>query len=210
MLDNLDTKTVSIAAIVIMLAISAFFSIKKRTMFKRLQQLMAQERWDEFDRLLNSKLAAFLYPEYNRTYLKLNACLIREDTATARQIFDELLGRKLPKMQRVDLIIKAFNFFVSQNDKKRSKELLAEIESFDDEKIGPVAHECRLMYDTIILKSTANIKELEREAEGDDMLKRGRMEYLLALQYGNKGDDAKRDEYLERAAKDSYAPGGAQ
>lgn len=210
MLDNLDTRAISIGAIVIMIAISAFFSIKKRTMFKRLQTLMAQEKWDEFYALLDSKLAAFLYPEYNRTYLKLNSYLMREDTKSAKKIFDDLLERKLPKMQRIDLVIKAFNFYISQNNGKRAKELLAEIEANDDEKMKPVAHECRLMYDTVIGKSSANIEELEREIEGADTLKRGRLEYLLALQYGNKGDKAKHDEYLERAANDTYAPGDGQ
>lgn len=210
MLDHLDTRTVSIAVIVIMLAISAFFSIKKRSMFKRLQTLMAQEKWDEFYTLLDSKFAAFLYPEYNRTYLKLNSYLMREDTANAKKIFDDLLERKLPKMQRIDLVIKAFNFYISQNNGKRSKELLTEIEAHDDEKMKPVAHECRLMYDTVIRKTSANIEELEREIEEADTLKRGRLEYLLALQYGNKGDKAKHDEYLDRAANDTYAPGDAK
>ena len=49
-----DSRTLWTAVVIICIAISVFFSVKKRTTFKRLQQLMAAKQWDEFDRLLDA------------------------------------------------------------------------------------------------------------------------------------------------------------
>lgn len=82
---------------------------------------MAAKQWDEFDRLLDGKLTSMLYPRYNRDYLRLNSYLLREDHKRADEMFDLLLGLNLPKMQRVDLVIKAFNYYVGQEDRKRPR-----------------------------------------------------------------------------------------
>lgn len=157
-----DSRTLWTAVVIICIAVSVFFSVKKRTTFKRLQQLMAAKQWDEFDRLLDGKLTSMLYPRYNRDYLRLNSYLLREDHKRADEMFDLLLGLNLPKMQRVDLVIKAFNYYVGQEDRKKSKELLHEIKGFEGGQAEAVAHECQLMYDTMILKRHNDIPELER------------------------------------------------
>ena len=193
-----DSRTLWTAVVIICIAVSVFFSIKKRTTFKHLQQLMAAKQWDEFDRLLDAKLTSMLYPRYNRDYLRLNSYLLREDHERA----DEM-----PKMQRVDLVIKAFNYYVGQEERKKSKELLHEIKGFEGGQAETVAHECQLMYDTMILKRHNDIPELERmlKEAGDDPVKRCRLEYLLALQYKNKGDEAKFQEFLEKSGQHSMA-----
>lgn len=63
------------------------------------------------------------------------------------------------------------------------------------------------MYDTMILKRHNDIPELERmlEEAGDDKVKSCRLEYLLALQYKNKGDEAKFQEFLEKSGQHSMA-----
>ena len=208
-----DSRTLWTAVVIICIAVSVFFSVKKRTTFKRLQQLMAAKQWDEFDRLLDGKLTSMLYPRYNRDYLRLNPETRRlikvtpDDAEETARMFDLLLGLNLPKMQRVDLVIKAFNYYVGQEDRKKSKELLHEIKGFEGGQAEAVAHECQLMYDTMILKRHNDIPELERMLEdvGDDPVKRCRLEYLLALQYQNKGDEAKFQEFLEKSGQHSMA-----
>ena len=201
-----DSRTLWTAVVIICIAVSVFFSVKKRTTFKRLQQLMAAKQWDEFDRLLDAKLTSMLYPRYNRDYLRLVKVNPADAKATS-EMFDLLLGLNLPKMQRVDLVIKAFNYYVGQEDRKKSKELLHEIKGFEGGQAEAVAHECQLMYDTMILKRHNDIPELERMLEdvGDDPVKRCRLEYLLALQYQNKGDEAKFQEFLEKSGQHSMA-----
>ena len=72
-----DSRTLWTTVVIICIAVSVYFSVKKRTTFKRLQQLMAAKQWDEFDRLLDSKLTSMLYPRYNRDYLRLISYLLR-------------------------------------------------------------------------------------------------------------------------------------
>ena len=162
---------------------------------------------EEFDRLLDGKLTSMLYPRYNRDYLRLNSYLLREDHERADEMFDLLLSLNLPKMQRVDLVIKAFNYYLGQENREKSKELLHEIKGFEGGQAEAVAHECQLMYDTMILKCHNDIPELKRmlKEAGDDPVKRCRLEYLLALQYQNKGDEAKFAEYLEKSGQHSMA-----
>ena len=166
-----DSRTLWTAVVIICIAVSVSFSVKKRTTFKRLQQLMAAKQWDEFDRLLDGKLTSMLYPRYNRDYLRLNS------------------------------------YYVGQEDRKKSKELLHEIKGFEGGQAEAVAHECQLMYDTMILKRHNDIPELERMLKdaGDDKVKSCRLEYLLALQYKNKGDEAKFQEFLEKSGQHSMA-----
>lgn len=85
--------------------------------------------------------------------------------------------------------------------------MLHEIKGFEGGQAEAVAHECQLMYDTMILKRHNDIPELERmlKEAGDDPVKRCRLEYLLALQYQNKGDEAKFAEYLEKSGQHSMA-----
>ena len=58
-----------------------------------------------------------------------------------------------------------------------------------------------------VLDEVIGRAELERMLEdvGDDPVKRCRLEYLLALQYQNKGDEAKFAEYLEKSGRHSMA-----
>lgn len=205
---NIDTKVLWIIVIVIALAISLFFTVKKRTVYKRLQQYMAEERWGDFERLLDGKLTSMLYPRYNREYLRLNSYLLRENYADANKLFDELLQLKLPNMQRVDLVIKAFNYFVGRENRTRSKELLDEIMTYQGERVEPIQAECQLMYDTVILKHSDDIADIERQIKDADTAKRGRLECMLALQYRNKGDMDAFNEHVKKAAEDSFVPGG--
>lgn len=204
-----DTKILWIIVIAIALAISLFFSVKKRTVYKRLQQYMAEERWGDFERLLDSKLTGMLYPRYNRDYMRLNSYLLREDYADANKLFDELLQLQLPNMQRVDLVIKAFNYFVGRENRTRSKELLDEIMTYQGDRVEPVQAECQLMYDTMILKRSDSIDAIKSQIANADAAKRGRLEYILALQYRNKGDMDAFNEHVKKAAEDSFVPGGA-
>jgi len=64
------------------------------------------------------------------------------------------------------------------------------------------------MYDTMILKRSDSIDALTKQIGEVDGAKRGRLEYLLALQYRNKGDMDAFNEHVKKAAEDSFAPGG--
>ena len=49
----------------------------------QMQTLLNQKRFDDLFELLDSKLVRYLFPEYNREYLRLNAYLVKGDTKAA-------------------------------------------------------------------------------------------------------------------------------
>lgn len=192
---------VTIAMFAVLAVITVFISIQKRTMFAKLGQLLEDGKYDEFFRLIDSRIARLVYPDYNRSYFKLNAHMIKGDWNEAEKLLDDLLARKVSDEQRADLVIKAFNIYISLSRGKKAKRMLDEIERLDSAKYGDSQQDCRMMYDIAILKQYNYIDRMEQALDRLHGPARGRIEYLLALQYQNKGDMAKRNEYLARSTK---------
>ncbi|AEB07282.1 hypothetical protein Corgl_1176 [Coriobacterium glomerans PW2] len=201
----MDTRAISYVLIAIMAAAWIIGGILKRATFGRLRRLLAAGDFDGFEALVSSRLARLLYPPYNLSYMRLNASLMQDDFAAADKQFQEMLSRRLGRAQRTDLVLKAFNFYLAREKKARSEELLEEIQGWGD-RYDAVKRECRQMHEIVNLNSSSYIEEMEGELADVQGAKRGRLEYLLALQYGNKGDMSRRDEYLKRAESDSFAP----
>lgn len=192
---------VTIAMFALLAVITVFISIQKRTMFAKLGQLLEDGKYDEFFRLIDSRIARLVYPDYNRSYFKLNAHMIKGDWNEAEKLLDDLLARKVSDEQRADLVIKAFNIYISLSRGKKAKRMLDEIERLDSAKYGDSQQDCRMMYDIAILKQYNYIDRMEQALDRLHGPARGRIEYLLALQCQNKGDMAKRNEYLARSTK---------
>lgn len=205
---DMDLTTVLIIICIILFALSIGDSIyrhfKKKSIYNELVQLLANGQYDEFFELIDSKQTRSYYPEYNLTYFKLNAYLMKGDNKEAKRIFDDLLSRKLPKKQRTDLVVKAFNFYISEEDARRSKKMLDEINTWDIEKNAALQKDCNRTYNIVIEKKSNYIDEMLKEAESAEGMDKGRLEYFISLQYGYKGNSEKEDEYLKLAFNDSF------
>lgn len=129
---------------------------------------------------------------------------MEEDIEGAYHILDELLACKLGDEQHTDLVLKAFNIYLGQEDAERSKAMLDEIDTWTDASRAPLRKDCHRMYDIAIDKSSDHIDEMLTELESADDLTKGRLEYYLSLQYGNRGDAEKEEEYLRRSAEHSF------
>lgn len=194
----MDTKTLGI--IVIVLCICLFISVefKKRGTFKVLLQLLNKGEYGEYLTLLNSPFVKLVYPKYNRYYMKLNAYMFMEDHEEIMRLLDEMLQMKTSHKQRVDLVTKAFNYYIECDDKQQATQLMEEIETYQDENLK---QECRKVYDIFILKKYQYIDEMEEKLKQASGMEKGFLEYLLSLQYENKGDMKKSKQYLERSQK---------
>lgn len=150
-------------------------------------QLYQAGKYDELVDFLDTFIAKALYPSYNRTYAKLNAYLAKGDSAKAGRAFDELLTMKTSPVQRKDLVVKAFEFYMNTGRHKDAKSLLAEIETLED---AALAKRCKITYDIIARKSHAYIQEMEAELEGTvSHARKLELSHMLAQQYRNKGDE---------------------
>ena len=202
-LSNPTTIAIIIAGVII-LAIAIFMYVKQKTTFNRLEKMLEDEDYDGFFKLVDSKLTHLLFPEYNLTYFKLNAYLNMGDDENVDKILDDLLSRNLPEEQRQDLVIKAFTIYLQREDKEKTRDLLKEIESWNSEKYRQTTHECRRLYDIVILEKANHIDEMERELGASEGKERGRLEYFIALQYHNKGDEENYQKYYELAIRHSF------
>ena len=201
-MDPLQIFTiVTIVMFVVLAIITLFISINKRTLFAKLEGLIEQGKFDEFFKRIDSPMTRLVYPDYNRTYFKLNAYMMKGDYKAANSVLDDLLSRKTSSEQRADLVVKAFNIYISLNKTKKAKAMLDEIDQLEDAKYSSAKEDCRMMYDIAILKKSNYIDQMERALDKMSGPARGRLEYLLALQYQNRGDMAKRNEYLNRSSR---------
>lgn len=190
---------VTIVMFVVLAIISIAIAINKRRAFAKLTMLVDQRKFDEFFRLIDAPFTRLTFPDYNRTYFKLNAYMVKGDDKAALEVLDDLLTRKTSAEQRADLVIKAFNVYISLNKGKKAKAMLKEIEQLDPSKYKSAQDDCRMMYDIAVLKKYNYIELMENALEKKSGPARGQLEYLLALQYQNKGNMEKRDEYLKRS-----------
>lgn len=190
---------VTIVMFVVLAIISIAIAINKRRAFAKLTMLVDQRKFDEFFRLIDAPFTRLTFPDYNRTYFKLNAYMVKGDDKAALEVLDDLLTRKTSAEQRADLVIKAFNVYISLNKGKKAKAMLKEIEQLDPSKYKSAQDDCRMMYDIAVLKKYSYIELMESALEKKSGPARGQLEYLLALQYQNKGNMEKRDEYLKRS-----------
>ena len=202
----MDSSTRMLILVAILAVIWLATVIFKRLRYRRLEYLIAQEDLGPFLKLVDALSTRLLFPEYNLTYMKLNGYLMHSDDEHAAELFDKLLARKLNKRQRTDLVLKAFNFFVGINNKQRAKELLTEIDAYD-EAFERAQLECHQMYDVIISKKSNHITEMEEELKRAGRMRRGQLAFLLALQYDYRGDRKRSEAYLSQA-KDDYGVSG--
>ena len=128
-----------------------------------------------------------------------------EDEEESRRIIDEMLSLKTTDEQRLVLLLRAFNFFVEQEDYARAKETLEELrERAEGEQLA----ECEQTYAIFAEKSSAYIKEMEAKLRTAKATERATLLYLLSVQYENRGDQRRANEYLEQVQSEfSEIPG---
>lgn len=191
-------KTIGITLVVLCVFFFLFSEFEKRATFRKLHNLLARGEYGEYLSLLDSFLIKYLYPKYNRLYMKLNGYLFMEDHDEASRLFEQMLSMHVTKKQRKDLVMKAFNYYVERMDKDHSSTLLAEIDTWEEEAQKVEAHR---IYDIFILKKYNYIEEMEARLNDVSGFDLGALEYLLSVQYENKGDKKKSEMYLEASQK---------
>lgn len=173
---------------------------KQRT-FKRLLEHFRAGEFDAYYDLLEAPLTRYHYPKFNRQFMKLNGLIAQGRHHTVDEQFQEMLAAKATADQRRELVLKAFDYYVGRKKKREAKELLNEINRWDDEK---TVRACHRLYDIILLDSSEYIEEMEAElADMKDPSARQTADLLLAMQYKSKGNEAKEREYLKRAEREA-------
>lgn len=202
----MDWQLIGIILVALCVISLVYTEVQKRLVFSRYERLFERGDFEGCLRLLDGPLVRLIYPRYNLLYMRLNAQMCLQDDDESRRIIEEMLGLRASDEQRLVLLLRAFNFFVEQQDYARAKELLGELR----QKAAPEQlAECERTYAIFAEKSSAYIKEMEAELREAGSADRTKLLYLLSVQYENQGDARRANEYLERVQDVFEAPVGA-
>ena len=191
----MDWQLIGIILVALCVISLVYTEVQKRLVFSRYERLFERGDFEGCLRLLDGPLVRLIYPRYNLLYMRLNAQMCLQDDDESRRIIEEMLGLRASDEQRLVLLLRAFNFFVEQQDYARAKELLGELrQKATPEQLA----ECERTYAIFAEKSSAYIKEMEAELREAGPADRTKLLYLLSVQYENKGDARRANEYLER------------
>lgn len=194
----MDMKTVGMAMVAAALVFTVYIEVKKRTTIGKLETYLAKGDFESYLKLVDRPLTSVLYPKYNVLFLRLNATMALSDAEQTERTIEQMAKLKMSDEQRLALAVKAFNFYVDVEDKRKAKEALKYIEKHGGKEAAGVN---RRTYDIFLKKSSAYISEMEHALEKATPSDEVMLCQLLAVQYENKGDHEKAAAYRERVER---------
>lgn len=194
-----DNVTFWIVFAVIMVVMIGGTQLYKRHLLKTFMQTLKNRDFDKFFKTADSLPSKYFFPYFNRLYMKMNAYMLIPDQKKVEETFEELLHIRLNKKQNLDVSVKAFYYYIDEEKKGKCKELLDRIKTLGDEN---ALQECQMMYDIFLCEKSNYIDSMEEQLKKAEGWNKGMLCYMLAIQYQNKGDKAKKAEYLKLAEED--------
>lgn len=164
---------------------------------KQFMYLLQNNEFDTLYKKIDSFYTKSIFPEYNREYVRLNALIVQDRKEKIDEAFDKLIPMAKDKNARIDILNKAFEYYVYAENKEKCDQIIKEIEKLDDEKMLKYAN---MMYDIMILKKSNHIDELEDEFDKLSIVQKVTNGFLLSQQYHNKGNIEKA-RYYENISK---------
>ena len=194
----MDMRTIGMVMVAAALVFTVYIEVKKRTTIGKLETYLAKGDFESYLKLVDRPLTSVLYPKYNVLFLRLNATMALSDAEQTERTIEQMAKLKMSDEQRLALVVKAFNFYVDVEDKRKAKEALKYIEKHGGKEAARVN---RRTYDIFLKKSSAYIPEMEHALEKATPSDEVMLCQLLAVQYENKGDHEKAAAYRERVER---------
>lgn len=194
----MDMKIIGIVTVVAALVFTVFMEVKKRTTVTKLEGYLRQGDFESYLKLVDKPFTSVLYPKYNVLFMRLTATIALGDTEQTSRTIEEMAALKMNDEQKLALAVKAFNFYVDIEDKRKAKEALKYIEKHGGEDTARVN---RRTYDIFLKKSSAYIGEMEKALESAGAMEEVMLCQLIAVQYENRGDHDRAVEYQQRVER---------
>lgn len=192
-------KTIIIIAVFVVTAVVCLLLSKylKNKILKRLLTDLKEGNFDDYFQTIDSMICKFYYPTFNREYMRMNGMVMKGEKQDVEDQFDVMLNMRMNQKQEIDIVMKAFYYYLEDENKKKAKQLLERIRKFGEDYFT----ESEIMFNVCLEGSTQYIEEME-EALKDPECKdanRGMFLYMLGLQYGNDNQKKKMKDYLHQA-----------
>lgn len=194
----MDMKTIGMVMVAVVLVFTVYMEVKKRTTIGKLETYLAKGDFESYLKLVDRPLTSILYPKYNVLFLRLNATMALSDAEQTERTIEQMAALKMNDEQKLALAVKAFNFYVDIEDKRKAKEALKYIEKHGGEDTARVN---RRTYDIFLKKSSAYIGEMEKALESAGAMEEVMLCQLIAVQYENRGDHDRAVEYQQRVER---------
>lgn len=167
--------------------------IARRVAYAKMNRLYNGGRFEELLDFLEGRYARMFFPAYNRMYAIYNTYEKMGDVEAAERELANLLASKKDAQQRMDILLRAFEFYLKNGRYEKAQRALEKIRGI--EKLEPMVEDLAQLYEIIANKSSAYIEDMEKKLEGADPATKHRLYYLLSLQCDNKGDAAAAERY---------------
>ena len=177
----------------------AMTEIAKRFYAAKLAALYERGEMGEYLHTLEMPLVRLVFPAWNRAFMRMNALMVEEDRSALDKLIPEMLCMGQSPKQRRELIGRAFNYYVEQGNEVGAKPLLEEIERVEPSEVSKQARMTSKIY---LEKSFAYIDAMETRLSEVSGVNRGFTELLLAIQYENKGDARRAEQYFEKSCRE--------
>lgn len=193
---SLDMRTLGVLILAMSVFVLAMTEIAKRFYAAKLAALYERGEMGEYLHTLEMPLVRLVFPAWNRAFMRMNALMVEEDRSALDKLIPEMLCMGQSPKQRRELIGRAFNYYVEQGNEVGAKPLLEEIERVEPSEVSKQA---RMTYEIYLEKSFAYIDAMETRLSEVSGVNRGFTELLLAIQYENKGDARRAEQYFEKS-----------
>lgn len=199
MFDNIQSSAAIIvigATILVFLLITVVAKVIREIKLNQMLDLLNAKKYDEFDKLVESKLVKVVFDPFNIDYIKLNSYMLRNDENLIDKGFKRFDEVRLNKRQKDDVEMKAFSYYLSKGNNLKATEYYNRI---NDSQTNKMKKEVDRLYSIYIKKESRYLEELLREVEQIDEKYRSADELLIAAIYSNLGDKKKEKEYRDLA-----------
>lgn len=196
---SLDMRTLGVLILAMSVFVLAMTEIAKRFYAAKLAALYERGEMGEYLHTLEMPLVRLVFPAWDRAFMRMNALMVEEDRSALDKLIPEMLCLGQSPKQRRELIGRAFNYYVEQGNEVGAKPLLEEIERVEPSEVSKQA---RMTYEIYLEKSFAYIDAMETRLSEVSGVNRGFTELLLAIQYENKGDARRAEQYFEKSCRE--------
>lgn len=196
---SLDMRTLGVLILAMSVFVLAMTEIAKRFYAAKLAALYERGEMGEYLHTLEMPLVRLVFPAWDRAFMRMNALMVEEDRSALDKLIPEMLCMGQSPKQRRELIGRAFNYYVEQGNEVGAKPLLEEIERVEPSEVSKQA---RMTYEIYLEKSFAYIDAMETRLSEVSGVNRGFTELLLAIQYENKGDARRAEQYFEKSCRE--------
>lgn len=185
--------------VVIAMIIALIINIIKKSINAKMVDCIKKDDKAGFEAIINNFWTKLIITPFNIDYMRLNYAFIKGNRKEIDSLFDSFEHKNLSRKQRQDIYSKAFNYYLSAENKPMCKHWLDKVhEQIDNSKM---LLEFDTMYDIYMEKGWKYLDEMLEDLEDMDDMYKGPNEFLISLMYENKGEKNKAKEFRARSEK---------